>query len=101
MTKATATKSVEEQLAQAQSEIARLQELVRAEATRKARFPWENPEIVQAQKKTGYNFKLEPELYLKVKWITENVGGMKSTQVFLDKAANLLADQMLEKHGAN
>jgi hypothetical protein len=34
----------------------------------------------------GYNFKLEPELYLKVKWITENVGGMKSTQVFLDKA---------------
>lgn len=49
----------------------------------------------------GYNFKFEPELYLKVKWITENVGGMKSMQVFLDKAANLLADQMLEKHGAN
>jgi hypothetical protein len=101
MIKTTATKSIEEQLAHAQSEIARLQELVRVEATRRARFPWENPEIVQAQPRIGYNFKFEPELYLKVKWITANVGGMKSMQVFLDKAANLLADQMLEKHGAN
>jgi hypothetical protein len=94
------SKSVEEQLKDAQAEIARLQELARAEATRKARFPWENPEIIQNQPKMGYNFKFEPELYLKVKWITENVGGMKSMQVFLDKAANMLADEMLEKHGA-
>jgi hypothetical protein len=45
----------------------------------------------------GYNFKMEPELYLKVKWIVENVGGMKSMQVFLDRAANLYADETIEK----
>jgi hypothetical protein len=93
------TKSVEEQLADAQAEITRLQDLARAEAARKARFPWENPEIIRNQPRMGYNFKFEPELYLKVKWITENVGGMKSMQVFLDRAANQLADEMLEKFG--
>ncbi|MGC3025886.1 hypothetical protein ACPUER_12150 [Burkholderia sp. DN3021] len=98
MTKAN--QSVEEQLAAAQAEIARLQDLARQEATRKARFPWENPEVVQNQQKMGYNFKFDPELYLKVKWITENVGGIKSMQVFLDRAANKLADELLEKHGA-
>lgn len=94
------TKSVEEQLKEAQAEIARLQELARAEAARKARFPWENPEIVQNQPKMGYNFKFEPELYLKVKWILENKGGMKSMQVFLDRAANKMAEQILEELGA-
>lgn len=98
MTKAT--KSVEEQLADAQEVIARLTEQARAEATRKARFPWENPEIIQEQPRMGYNFKFEPELYLKAKWITENVGGMKSLQVFLDRAANRFADELLEKNGA-
>jgi hypothetical protein len=95
------SKSVEEQLAEAQAEISRLQELARAEAARKARFPWENPEIVQSQPKMGYNFKFEPELYLKVKWITENKGGMKSMQVFLDRAANKYAEEILEELGAN
>jgi hypothetical protein len=93
-------KNLAQQLEDAQAEIARLQELTRAEAARKARFPWENPEIIQDQPRMGYNFKFEPELYLKVKWITENVGGMKSMQVFLDRAANQLAAQLLEKHGA-
>jgi len=93
------TKTVEEQLADAQAEITRLQELARAEATRKARYPWENPEIVQNQPKMGYNFKFEPELYLKVKWVTENVGGMKSMQVFLDRAANKLVDEILAERG--
>lgn len=99
MTKST--KSVEEQLADAQAEIARLQDAVRAEATRKARFPWENPDIIQNQPRMGYNFKFEPEVYLKAKWITENVGGMKSLQVFLDRAAHKLADEIIEKHTAN
>lgn len=94
-----ATKSVEQQLAEAHAHIARLEEQARAEAARKARFPWENPEVVQNQKSSGYNFKFEPVLYLKVKWITENVGGMKSMQVFLDKAANQLADELIEKFG--
>jgi hypothetical protein len=89
--------SVEEQLKAAQAEIARLQTLAREEATKSARFPWENPDIIQAQPRMGYNFKMEPELYLKVKWIVENVGGMKSMQVFLDKAANLYADETIEK----
>jgi len=100
MNKATSTKSVEEQLAAAQAEIERLKELRIAEQTRTARFPWENPEIVQAQPRMGYNFKFDPELYLKAKWITENVGGMKSLQVFLDRAADLLAADLLEKFGA-
>lgn len=99
MNKATSTKSVEEQLAAAQAEITRLQELRIAEKTRTARFPWENPETVQAQARMGYNFKFDPELYLKAKWITEHVGGMKSLQVFLDRAANLFAEELLEKHG--
>lgn len=89
--------SVEDQLKAAQAEIARLQVLAREEATKSARFPWENPEIIQHQPKMGYNFKMEPELYLKIKWIVENVGGMKSMQVFLDRAANLHADETIKK----
>ncbi len=94
------TKSVEEQLAAAQAEIQRLTEIAQANRVAAARFPWENPEIVREQQRMGYNFKFEPELYLKVKWITENVGGMKSMQVFLDRAANAMADGLLEKFGA-
>lgn len=94
------TKSVEEQLAAAQAEIQRLTEIAQANRVAAARFPWENPEIVREQPRMGYNFKFEPELYLKVKWITENVGGMKSMQVFLDRAANSMADGLLEKFGA-
>jgi hypothetical protein len=93
------TMSVEEQLAAAQAEIERLLELQRQQAALRARYPWQNPEIIRTQQRTGYNFKFEPELYLKVKWITENVGGMKSMQVFLDRAANALASELLEKHG--
>jgi phage protein U len=93
-------KSVEEQLAAAQAEIARLTALAHDEQIRKARFPWENPDVVREQQRMGYNFKFEPELYLKAKWITENVGGMKSLQVILDRAANKLVDELLEKHGA-
>jgi hypothetical protein len=36
-------------------------------------------------------------LYLKVKWIVENVGGMKSMQVFLDRAANEMADAVIDR----
>jgi phage protein U len=93
-------KSVAKQLADAQAEIARLQAVIRDDAKRNARFPWENPDVVQAQPRVGYNFKFESELYLKAKWITENVGGMKSLQIFLDSAACKLADELLEKHGA-
>lgn len=97
----TNNKSVEEQLKEAQAEIARLQELQREEARRKARYPWENPEVVQNQTKMGYNFKMEPELYLKIQWLMEHKGGIKSIQVFLDRAANRLADDYLEELGAN
>ena len=92
-------KSAAEQLVDAQAEIARLQAVIRDDAMRNARFPWQSPDVVQAQPRMGYNFKFEPELYLKAKWITENVGGMKSLQVFLERAANKLAEEMLEKHG--
>lgn len=90
------SKSVEQQLADAQAEIARLQSEARANAVRNARFPWENPEVMDALKEgLGYNFKRSPELFLKIQWITENVGGMKSVQVFLDRAANKLADELI------
>ena len=94
------TMSLEAQLAAAQAEIERLLELQRQQAALRARYPWQDPETVQKQGRMGYNFKFEPELYLKVKWITENVGGMKSMQIFLDRAANALANELLEKHGA-
>ncbi|MFL9922611.1 hypothetical protein PQR75_46875 [Paraburkholderia fungorum] len=92
--------SVEEQIAAAQAEVERLLELQREQAALRARYPWQNPDVMRTQQRMGYNFKFEPELYLKVKWITENVGGMKSMQVFLDCAANALANELLEKHGA-
>ena len=92
------TKTVEEQLADAQAEIARLQDAVRSEAARKARYPWENPDIVQEQPKVGYNLRMEPELYLKAKWVTENVAGFKSLQVFLDRAARKYADDLIAKY---
>lgn len=80
-----------EQLAAAQAEIERLLELQRWQAALRARYPRQNPEIMHKQQGMGYNFKFEPERCLQVKWITENIGGMRSIQLFLDRAANALA----------
>ena len=78
-----------------------MHEQLRVEAARKARFPWESPEVIQAmQRQTGYNFKFDPVLYLKTTWIVDNVGGMKSMQVFLEHAARRYAEELLEANGA-
>lgn len=92
--------TVEDRLAHLQAELEKLQKQAHEEAVRKARFPWENPEVVQDQQRMGYNFKIDPELYLKIQWIMENKGGIKSIQVFLDRAAKKMAQEMLEELGA-
>lgn len=92
--------TVEDRLAHLQAELDKLQKQAHDEAVRKARFPWENPEIVQDQQRMGYNFKIDPDLYLKIQWIMENKGGIKSIQVFLDRAAKKMAQEMLEELGA-
>jgi hypothetical protein len=92
--------TAEEKLAQALEEIQRLKEQVRVEAARTARYPWENPETVQEQGRMGYNLKIEPELYLKIQWLMENKGGIRSIQVFFDRAGNKLADEYLAELGA-
>jgi hypothetical protein len=92
--------TVEDRLAHLQAELEKLQKQAHDEAVRKARFPWENPEIMQNQERTGYNFKIDPELYLKIQWIMENKGGIKSIQVFLDRAAKKMAQEILAELGA-
>lgn len=92
--------TTEEKLALALAEIQRLQDQVRAEAASKARFPWQNPDSVQSQKKMSYHLKINPELYIKIKWLMENKGGIRSIQVFFDRAGNKLADEYLEELGA-
>lgn len=92
--------NTEQKLAAALAQIEALQAQALEEKKRKARFPWENPETVQEQQRMSYNFKVEPELYLKVKWLMENKGGIKSMQVFFDRAANKLADEYLKELGA-
>jgi hypothetical protein len=92
--------TAEEKLAQALAEIQRLKEQVRIEAARTARYPWENPEIVAAQPRMGYNLKVEPELYIKIKWLMENKGGIRSIQAFFEKAGNKLADEYIAELGA-
>lgn len=94
-------KTAEQQLADALAEIQKLKDAAREEAARKARFPWENPETVQEQSRMSYNLKIEPELYLKIKWLMENKGGIRSMQVFFDKAGNKLAEEYLKELGAN
>jgi hypothetical protein len=93
-------KTAEEKLAEALAEIEKLKDAAREEATRKARFPWENPEILKEQNRMTYNLKIEPELYLKIKWLMENKGGIKSMQVFFDRAGNKLAQEYLKELGA-
>jgi hypothetical protein len=93
-------KTAEQQLADALAEITKLKEQVREEAAKKARYPWENPETVQEQARMSYNLKIEPELYLKIKWLMENKGGIRSMQVFFDKAGNELATRYLTELGA-
>jgi hypothetical protein len=94
------TKTAEQQLADALAEIQKLKDAAREEAARKARYPWENPETVQEQQRMSYNLKIEPELYLKIKWLMENKGGIRSMQVFFDRAGNELADKYLKELGA-
>lgn len=89
--------TAEEKLAEALAEIQKLKEQVRVEQSRKARYPWENPELVEEAGRRGYNLKIEPELYLKIQWLMENKGGIRSMQVFFEKAANQLADEYLEE----
>lgn len=93
-------KTAEQQLADALAEIQKLKDAAREEAARKARYPWENPETVQEQPRMSYNLKIEPELYLKIKWLMENKGGIRSMQVFFDKAGNKLAEEYLRELGA-
>lgn len=92
--------TAEERLLQLQAELEALQQAAREEKIRKAKYPWQNPDVVQNQPRLGYNMKLEPELYLKIQWLMENRGGIKSIQVFLDRAAKKLAQEMLEEMGA-
>jgi hypothetical protein len=88
-------KTAEQKLAEAMAEIERLKEAARSEAIKTAKFPWENPEIVQATEKMGYNFRMDPELYLKVKWVMENKGGIKSMQVLFDRAIRKYVDGII------
>ncbi|BCZ80308.1 hypothetical protein [Paraburkholderia terrae] len=90
-------KSAEERLADALAEIERLKEAAHNEAVRTARYPWENPQLVKETQKVGYNFRMDPVTYLKIKWIMENKGGIKSIQQFLEKAVSKHADQILEE----
>ena len=89
--------TAEEKLAQALEEIQRLKEQVRVEAAKKARYPWENPQILEEQSRMGYNLKVEPELYLKIKWLMENKGGIRSIQAFFERAGNKLANEYIEE----
>jgi len=97
---AASGKSTVDRLAAAQAEVERLQRAAREEAIRVAKFPWQNPQVLQDQNRMGYHFKIDPELYLQIQWLMENRGGIKSIQVFLDRAAKKMAHEMLEEMGA-
>lgn len=88
--------TAEQKLESALAEIQRLKEQVRVEVARAARYPWQNPERVEAQPRMGYNLKIDPELYLKIKWLMDNAAGIRSMQAFFEKAGNKLADEYLE-----
>jgi hypothetical protein len=89
--------NTEQKLAEALAMIERLQEEKRLEAIKTAKYPWQNPETVASQNRMSYNLKVEPELYLKIQWLMENKGGIKSIQKFFEKAGNMLADVYLEE----
>lgn len=80
-----------------EEEMAELERQEMLDRIKGAKFPWENPELVKDQQRVGYNFKIDPELYLKIQWLMENKGGYRSIQVFLDKAAVAFADQLINE----
>jgi hypothetical protein len=67
------------------------------EAVKKAKYPWENPEMIQEQQRVGYNFRMEPETYLKIQWVLEHKGGLKSIQKLLEKATNKYLDGVIKE----
>jgi hypothetical protein len=101
MTVANQTKTAEQKLAEALTEIQRLKEQARAEAAKKARFPWQNPDVVESAKEKKYNLAIKPELRLKIDWLMANKGGIRSIQVFFDRAGNKFADDLLKELGAH
>jgi hypothetical protein len=84
-----------------QRQLEEAQRQIRENQVKSARYPWENPDRLDEQGRTGYNFKLDAALYLKIQWLMENKGGFKSIQVFLEKAGNAYADQLLAELKAN
>jgi hypothetical protein len=98
---ANTTTTAESQLIEALAEIQRLKAQARAEATKNARYPWENPEIIDAEGEKKYNLSIKPELRLKIDWIRENKGGIRSIQAFFDRAGEKFAAECLKELGAN
>lgn len=74
---------------------------MRAKAIQNARYPWENPAAVEEEGEKKYNLAIKPELRLKINWIMENKGGIKSIQAFFDQAGNKFAAECLKELGAN
>jgi hypothetical protein len=84
-------------LAELERRIKAEKDRMRAEAVRNARYPWENPDKLDEQGRTGYNFKIGPESYLKIQWLMDNKGGIKSIQQFLERATEFYANHLLEE----
>jgi hypothetical protein len=96
-----ANTTAEEKLALALAEIKYLKEQARAEATKNARYPWQNPEAVEEEGDKNYNLAIKADLRLKIKWIMQNKGGVRSIQAFFDQAGNKFAAECLKDLGAN
>jgi hypothetical protein len=93
--------TAEEKLVDALLEIHRLKEqLAAVNGQKKAVLPWQDPDTVKGQRLMKYNLAIKPELYLKVKWLLEHKGGLKSMQVFFERAANKLADEYVAELSA-
>ncbi|TPQ31822.1 hypothetical protein [Cupriavidus pinatubonensis] len=89
--------SVADLVKEAQAKLAKAEQLARQEAKKAARYPWQDPDVQESLKVTGYNFKMSEAMNKKIKWYLNQVPGGTSIQRLLEDSVNNMIDDFVAK----
>jgi len=89
-------------LEEAEAQLAKLREQARAEAKKTAKFPWQDPDVLESLKTTGVTFRMREALYRKMQWYMEQVPGGISFQKMVERLVDAEVDRFItEREGGH